>query len=99
METPAVSLRADSNNGLAGSGIDDSDEEPDEGHRIGPYRIERLIGRGGMGAVYLAARVDEFEMRRVALKLLKRGLSTGELVRRFHHERQTLAHLDHPNIA
>ena len=72
--------------------------EPGAGHRIGPYRIERRIGSGGMGTVFLAVRVDEFE-KRVAIKLLKPGLSTGAVVRRFRHERQILARLDHPNIA
>ena len=71
--------------------------EPVKGQRLGPYRIERLLGRGGMGAVYLASRVDDFEMRRVALKVISHG--SRELARRFHHERQILAHLDHPNIA
>ncbi len=69
-----------------------------EGRRIGPYRIERLLGHGGMGAVYLAVRIDEFE-KQVALKILKRDLNTAAVVRRFRHERQILANLDHPNIA
>ncbi len=68
------------------------------GRRIGPYRVERLLGRGGMGSVFLALRVDEFE-KRVAIKLLRPGLSTAVVIRRFHHERQILANLDHPNIA
>ncbi len=67
------------------------------GQRIGAYRIVREIGRGGMGAVYLAERADEFEQR-VAIKLVRRGMDTDEIVRRFRSERQILAHLDHPNI-
>ncbi|MCA1585767.1 MAG: protein kinase [Acidobacteria bacterium] len=59
----------------------------------------REIGRGGMGAVYLASRADEAFERRVALKILKRGMDTDNIVRRFRNERQILAGLDHPNIA
>ncbi|MCP3959118.1 MAG: serine/threonine protein kinase, partial [bacterium] len=70
-----------------------------EGSRIGPYRVERLLGRGGMGAVYLAVRADDEFEQRVALKLLKRGMDSDEIVRRFRHERQILASLQHPNIA
>ncbi len=73
-------------------------EDPRLGHRIGPYRIERLLGRGGMGAVYLAAREDDYASR-VALKLIKPGMDSDEIVRRFRGERQILAGLDHPNIA
>ena len=91
METPAFSVREQADG-------DQALREPMEGRRIGPYRIERLLGRGGMGAVYLAVRIDEFE-KHVALKILKRGMNTQAVVRRFRHERQILAHLDHPNIA
>ena len=66
--------------------------------RIGPYRIVRELGQGGMGAVYLATRDDVFH-KRVAVKVLKRGMDTESIVRRFHTERQILAGLDHPNIA
>jgi eukaryotic-like serine/threonine-protein kinase len=69
------------------------------GTLIGPWRIISEIARGGMGAVYLAERADgEFE-KRVALKLVKRGMDTDEILRRFHHERRILASLEHPNIA
>src|SRR5437588_948147 len=68
------------------------------GSRIGPYKIIREIGRGGMGTVYLAARADDFE-KRVAIKLIKRGMDTDEILSRFRNERQILASLDHPNIA
>lgn len=73
-------------------------EPPDPGRRVGPYRIERLIAQGGMGAVYLATRQDDFE-KRVALKLVRPELKTAEIVRRFAAERQILARLEHPNIA
>ena len=69
-----------------------------EGQRVGPYRVIREIGRGGMGAVYLAARADEEYEKRVALKLVAQG-TAAEIVRRFRSERQILARLDHPNIA
>lgn len=69
------------------------------GSRIGAYRIVREIGRGGMGTVFLAARADgEFE-KDVAIKILKRGTDTDEIVRRFRGERQILAKLEHSNIA
>ena len=68
------------------------------GDRIGPYRIERLLGRGGMGVVYLAVRQDDFEQR-VALKLVGAALPSAEQVDRFFRERQILADLQHPNIA
>lgn len=69
------------------------------GRRIGAYQIIGAIGQGGMGAVYLAARADEHFQKRVALKVLKRGLETEDILRRFRHERQILASLDHPHIA
>jgi len=68
------------------------------GHEIGRYRIVRELGRGGMGAVYLAERMDEDVRQLVALKLLKRELNTADIRRRFSHERQILASLDHPQI-
>jgi tetratricopeptide (TPR) repeat protein len=76
----------------------DREEGLTEGQRVGPYQVVREIGRGGMGAVYLAVRADEEFDHRVALKLVGQGTAT-EIVRRFRAERQILAHLDHPNIA
>jgi non-specific serine/threonine protein kinase/serine/threonine-protein kinase len=57
------------------------------------------IGRGGMGAVYLGVRDDDAFQKRVAIKVLKRGMDTDSIVRRFRNERQILAGLEHPNIA
>ena len=71
----------------------------DRDARVGPYRLIREIGRGGMGAVYLAVRDDDAFQKRVAIKVLKRGMDTQSIVRRFQHERQILAALDHPYIA
>ncbi|MEM9998725.1 MAG: serine/threonine-protein kinase [Bacteroidota bacterium] len=70
-----------------------------EGTRVGPYRIEGILGRGGMGTVYRAARADGTFEKAVALKLVKRGIDTDAVLRRFRHERQILAGLDHPHIA
>ena len=69
------------------------------GVRIGAYRIEREIARGGMGRVFLAARADGAFEQQVALKLLRPGLDTEDIRQRFRTERQILASLDHPNIA
>ncbi|MFC3550742.1 protein kinase [Lysobacter cavernae] len=69
------------------------------GAEIGPYRIERLLGEGGMGQVWLAARADGLYQRRVALKLLRPGLADSNLRLRFSRERQILARLAHPHIA
>jgi eukaryotic-like serine/threonine-protein kinase len=69
------------------------------GARIGPYRLVKELGRGGMGTVYLAARSDDAFQKRVALKVLKRGMDTDAIVRRFRNERQILASLDHPYIS
>jgi serine/threonine-protein kinase len=67
--------------------------------RLGSYRLLRRVGSGGMGSVYLAVRADGQFQRRVAVKLIKRGMDTEEVLRRFERERQVLAGLDHPNIA
>ena len=68
------------------------------GTLIDRYRVKALIGQGGMGAVYLAERVDDFS-REVALKLMRPGLNSSEALARFRVERQILASLQHPNIA
>ena len=69
------------------------------GARLGAYRLERRIGRGGMASVYLAQRADGQFDQQVAIKLLRRGLDTDDIVRRFVAERQILSTLSHPNIA
>ena len=75
------------------------DESPRTGWRIGAYQVLREIARGGMGALYLAARADGQFEKDVAIKVLKRGTDTEEVLRRFASERHILARLDHPNIA
>src|SRR4030088_3431976 len=70
-----------------------------EGDRIGPYRVLRTLGVGGMGEVYLAERADaEFEQK-VAIKVVHGGTLKRAVQSRLKIERQILAHLDHPNIA
>ncbi|MGA9670613.1 MAG: protein kinase [Terracidiphilus sp.] len=68
--------------------------------QIGSYRIERLLGQGGMGAVFLAHRTGDFD-KQVAVKLIRRdfGVAASVLDQRFRQERQILASLQHPNIA
>ena len=83
LETPALELEA---------------AEDPAGTEIGPYRLVERIGEGGMGEVYRAVRASDFE-KQVAIKLVKRGMDTDFLLRRFRDERQILAVLDHPNIA
>jgi serine/threonine protein kinase/tetratricopeptide (TPR) repeat protein len=75
----------------------DEAEDPNLGEQIGAYRVIRLIGTGGMGAVYLAERSGEFRQE-VALKLLQPGMNSRLIVSRFLRERQILAGLEHPNI-
>lgn len=69
------------------------------GRKVGNYELLRELGRGGMGTVWLAKRADRQFEKLVAIKLLKRGTDTEEVLRRFYAERQILARLDHPNIA
>ena len=67
--------------------------------RLGPYRTVRLLGRGGMGAVYLAVRTDGAVDRQVAIKVIHPGLESASVLERFYAERQILANLSHPGIA
>ncbi len=69
------------------------------GTRIGPYRLDSLLGRGGMGAVYRAERIDGQFRQTVAIKVLALGAMHPETQRRFLAEREILARLRHPNIA
>ncbi len=74
-------------------------EAPTRGGRLGPYRLLRTLGEGGMGIVFLAERADEEYRQRVAVKVLRLGAAGGSVVTRFRRERQILAGLEHPNIA
>ena len=79
--------------------VADSRSKSAAGQRAGAYRIVREIGRGGMGAVYLAERADEQYNKQVALKFVRHGADSDFMLDRFFRERQILANLDHPNIA
>ena len=68
------------------------------GSHIGSYRLEKLIGEGGMGEVYLAQRDDDHFDQKVALKLVRPGYRSSQMLARFRMERQVLARLSHPNI-
>ena len=73
--------------------------DPWVGRRLGPYRVAARIGDGGMGSVYEAERDDAEFQKRVAIKVIRRGMDGVEILRRFRRERQILAGLEHPNIA
>ncbi len=81
---------------VAGS---DASAEPAIGSQVGPWVLRRLLGHGGMGDVYLAERTEQDFQQRAALKLIKLGMDSGEIQRRFLSERRILARLEHPNIA
>lgn len=75
------------------------DPPPDDERSVGPYRCLRELGRGGMGSVWLAERIDGVPKRQVALKLPHPGLATRAFAERLNRERDILASLTHPNIA
>src|SRR5436190_201939 len=68
------------------------------GTLIGPYKLLEQIGEGGMGVVYVSEQTEPVR-RRVALKIIKPGMDTKQVIARFEAERQALAMMDHPNIA
>ncbi|HLT48115.1 MAG TPA: serine/threonine-protein kinase [Rubricoccaceae bacterium] len=94
---PATGLLGDAAR-AAGDGGPGEAPDPLLDRLVGPYRVLRPLGEGGMGAVYLAVREEPF-LRYVALKVVRAGLHAPEVVRRFEQERQILASLNHPNIA
>jgi len=96
LDKPAASFSGATQT-LNSSGIDLQEYPP--GHRVGAYELQKCIGRGGMGSVWLATRFDNEFKKQVAIKLVKRGMDTQEILRRFRLERQLLAGLTHPNIA
>ncbi len=95
IETPA-----DENNqaGVLSSLMQFDEMDSMLGSLLGSYKIESEIGRGGMGAVYEAIRADGQFRRKVAIKIVKRGMDTDFILRRFRNERQILATLEHPYI-
>jgi serine/threonine protein kinase len=68
------------------------------GTSIGPYKLLEMIGEGGLGAVYMAQQVEPVR-RKVAVKIIKLGMDTKQVIARFEAERQALAMMDHPNVA
>lgn len=96
-------LKARSSGGWWDDNIDSAESAADSravvGTRIGPYRAVKRLGEGGMGEVVLAERVDEQFSHRVAVKLVRRGVTSRQVQGRLKLERQILATLDHPNIA
>jgi eukaryotic-like serine/threonine-protein kinase len=100
-ERPDASLES-SRDGLMEAAFWGSADQGDAlaaGDRVGRYRIVRQIARGGMATVYEAERADGAFAQRVAIKVLRRGLDTEDVVRRFRAEREILSSLVHPNIA
>lgn len=96
--------------GSAGDSAGDSNGEPNgdpsgsaarlqPGSRIGNYRVIRLLAEGGMGSVYLAARDDDSFSRQVALKVVRGGMTSGQILERLKTERRILAGLSHPYIS
>jgi serine/threonine-protein kinase len=79
--------------------VGDDDDDLRGGERLGDWRIVRRLGAGGMGTVYLAQRDGDGYVQRGALKLIRRGMDSIELLARFRRERQILSRLDHPSIA
>ena len=76
----------------------DAEGEPEPGEQFGPYKTLQILGEGGMGVVYLAEQRQPIR-RLVALKVIKLGMNSREVIARFGSERQALALMDHPNIA
>jgi serine/threonine protein kinase/tetratricopeptide (TPR) repeat protein len=72
--------------------------DPDPARHVGPYKLLQQIGEGGMGTVYMAEQTEPVK-RRVALKVIKLGMDSRQIIARFEAERQALALMDHPNIA
>ncbi len=96
LDKPAANLSGITHT-LTSASVDLQEYPP--GYRAGPYELQKCIGRGGMGSVWLATRFDNEFKKQVAIKLVKRGMDTQEILRRFRLERQVLAGLTHPNIA
>ena len=84
--------------GLPVAGIEELTIDLGPGDRVGPYELTETIGEGGFGVVFQALQTHPVR-RRVALKIVKLGMDTREVISRFEAERQTLAMMDHPNIS
>jgi WD40 repeat protein/serine/threonine protein kinase len=97
MDSPAVAARGETVKSIQLDGAVPSDDNA-VGQTIGRYKLLEKVGEGGCGAVYVAQQ-NEPVRRRVALKVIKLGMDTKEVIARFEAERQALAMMDHPNIA
>jgi serine/threonine protein kinase len=98
LEQPAAQVRATGPFDPAANGEAPAAAPEGPGTTIGPYKLLELIGEGGMGAVWMAEQRDPLQ-RKVALKIIKAGMDTRQMVARFEAERQALALMDHPHIA
>jgi len=98
LDQPAVPLRASGDLDQAANGAAATTAQEGPGTTIGPYKLLELIGEGGMGAIWMAEQSEPMQ-RKVALKIIKAGMDTSQVVARFEAERQALALMDHPNIA
>src|SRR6267143_1573628 len=98
--SPSMPSPQDREAALFALAIEFADEPPDEavGQTIGRYKLLEKIGEGGCGVVYVAEQTEPVR-RRVALKVIKLGMDTRQVLARFEAERQALAMMDHPNIA
>jgi len=97
--THPASLRVRKGTGEGGLAEARTEDTRQANQMIGPYRIEHELGRGGMGAVYLAVRADDAYRKRVAIKLMRGSVPSEESLARFRSERHILAALTHPNVA
>ncbi|HVF34324.1 MAG TPA: serine/threonine-protein kinase [Candidatus Saccharimonadia bacterium] len=98
LDADAISQEDGGLTGRFGAAIASAAEVPVPGERIGPFRLLREIGSGGVGVVFLAERADDQFHQEVAIKVI-RGVATGDAIRQLRHERQILAGFDHPEIA
>ena len=97
LDQPAAPVRATGDFDPAANGVTAAAQEG-PGTIIGPYKLLEQIGEGGMGEVWMAEQREPMQ-RKVALKIIKAGMDTRQVVARFEAERQALALMDHPNIA
>lgn len=94
----SAKLEPDASHSEATVDYSDAETRIGESTQIGPYRLMERIGEGGMGVIYVAEQSEPVR-RRVAVKVIKPGADTKEVIARFNAERQALAMMDHPNIA
>ncbi len=102
LQAPAVQLSETTDSKLRADGDPNAEYEPapgeESGRVIGPYKLLEQIGEGGMGTVWMAEQTEPVR-RKVALKIIKAGMDSRQVLIRFEAERQALALMDHPNIA